>query len=424
MPGTSYGNFDEQLSEALNIALPEGDEIVAGESGDQGQAIALTNQHIILIRLGLAATGELHGNKTSKFALNEISAINLRKGALGAVIQVCSNEAHVSTTDRAPDNVIVFTGPGRVKKAEAFAAAVESATGKTVNRFEPIVQAPSDTQQEETEAPIAPPRGNRERLSLAEEIYNETLQSQTQCVEPTIEKELPVQNAEPVPVVEPEPIAIANDEPEESIETSIYNPNPRLPKPMRKRKNLPNRMLVTLGVLAALTLVGMAVMAPMRESNVTPTPIVNTPDTSFAQKSIRLQLTAVTDYQAQIAKAMTSANAEASALRSAVQSANKSAIQNACRQGRIDAAWQKISEIPSPPGLAGANENLLNGLFIMKNAIAVASASTIVDSKQALANFDEAASLLKKAQAEIETKRASLAKQVADAASIKIRPAK
>ena len=183
-------------------------------------------------------------------------------------------------------------------------------------------------------------------------------------------------------------------------------------------------MLVTLGVLAALTLVGMAVMAPMRESNVTPTPIVNTPDTSFAQKSIRLQLAAVTDYQAQIAKAMINANAEASALRSAVQSANKSAIQNACRQGRIDAAWQKISEISSPPGLAGANENLLNGLFIMKNAIAVVSASTIVDSNQALANFDEAASLLKKAQAEIETKRASLAKQAADAASIKTRPAK
>jgi hypothetical protein len=368
-----HGDFDERLADALDSALSDGEEIVAREAGDQGQAIALTSDHIILVRVGIAATGEMEGHRTSKFPLADVTAINLRKGALGAVIQVVSNEAHSEAPSGAPDNVIVFTGPGRVKKAEGFADTIESVTGKAVARVEPHSQA----------APEA----------SAEPVVREVVAGE------------PVAAA-----VESEPEV---EEPVELTAREGYSPNPRLPKPVRKQKHGPNKMLVVMGVLAGLTVVGMAVMAPIHDARLEPAPIVGTSFTSVSQRSIRLQLSAVTNYDDQVSAAMAKADAEASAVRSAVRSASQPAVQKACRPGRIDNAWQKISALAPPSGLAEANQNLLDGLLIMKTAAAAASASATVDSKEALARFDEAESLIRKGRSVIATQQANLEKQAA-----------
>ncbi len=386
-----HGDFDERLADALNLALSGGEQMVAREAGDQGQAIALTSAHIIVVRAGLAATGEMEGRKTTKFALADVAAINLRKGPLGAVIQIVSNRPHSESPSGAPDNVIVFTGPGRVKKAESFADAIESATGKTVNRVEPRSQP---GQQVATEMPV----------------------------EPAAQAEHAVAAVESVAAEGPEPAAAVEFDIEEPGELSArenYSPNPRLPKPVRKQKHGPNRMLVVLGVLAGLTVVGMAVMAPIHDAQLAPAPIVGTSSTAVSQRSIRLQLQAVINYDKQVSDAMAKANTEVSALRGAVGSGSQSAVQNACRPGRIDHAWQKISELSPPPGLAEANENLLDGLLTMKNAATAASASTTVDSKEALSRFDGAESLIKKGRSAIAARRSNLEKQVEQAGTPK-----
>jgi hypothetical protein len=397
--GTPNADFDERLAEALNLALSDGEEIVAREAGDQGQAIALTKNHIMLVRVGLAATGDMDGHKTTKLALAEVTAVNFRKGALGAVIQVCSSQVHAGAPNGAPENVIVFTGPGRVKKAETFAEAIEFATGKTVNRVGLLPQAPARDQEP------------------AEQTHVEEIESQP--AEPAVQAEAPQEIVEAAPVEVQEPVAaavVSEPEVEEPAELSAregYNPNPRLPKPVRKHKQGPNRMLVVLGVLAGLTVVGMAVMAPMREAQLAPAPIVGTSGASVSQRSVRLQLSAVTNYDRQVSDAMAKANGEVSALRSAVGSGSQSAVQDACRPGRIDDAWQKIGALSPPSGLAEANENLLNGLLMMKNAAGAASASATVDSKEALARFGEAESMIRRGQAAITAQRSSLEKQAA-----------
>lgn len=410
MSGTPNADFDERLAEALNLALSDGEEIVAREAGDQGQAIALTEQHIILVRVGLAATGEMDGHKTTKFVLTDITAVNFRKGALGAVIQVCSNGSHAGTPNGAPDNVIVFTGPGRVKKAEAFAETIEFATGKAVNRIEP------HSQPDQQAAP-EPPKGDRERVSLAEEIYNETMQSQSQPAEPAIQAEAPQETVEaaPVDVTEPVTVAVASEpEVNELTTREGHNPNPRLPKPIRKREHGPNKMLVVLGVLAGLTAVGMAVMAPMREAQIAPAPIVGTSYASVTQRSLRLQLAAVSNYHKQVSELVAKANADASAFRSAVRSANQSAIQSASRSTRIDDAWQKLSILSAPPGLAEAGEDLTNGLLSMKSIAASAGSSGTVDTAEILSRFDESDAQIRTALAAIAARRSSLEKQAAE----------
>jgi len=414
MPGTPQGDFDERLHEALKSALSDGEEIVAQEAGDQGQAIALTKDHIILVRVGLAATGEMNGHKTTKFALGEVTSVNLRKGALGAVIQICSSQAHSGTPNGAPENVIVFTGPGRVKKAETFADTIEHVAQKSVSRFEPLPQvAPEADEQTIPEAP----KPGRKRQTLAEEIYNESMQAKARPDESAAEAEAP-QEVESVPAEQTQATADVEFDLEEpdTPSRSAYNPNPRLPKPVRKKAHGPNKMLVVLGVLAGLTVVGMAVMAPIHDAKLAPAPIVGTSAAAISDRSIRLQMSAVSNYQDEVAKVMAGADAEASALRSAVRSGSQPAVQSACKPGRIDTAWEKIGALSAPPGLAEASQNLLNGLLMMKNAASAAAASETVDSKEALARFDEAEALIRKGRTAIAEQRATLAKQAAEAA--------
>lgn len=382
---TFRGDFDERLAEALQGALIDGEEVIAQEVGDQGQAIVLTGSRIIILKVGLAATGELNGQKASAYPLDSVTAINLRKGPLGAVIQVCADDAQSPAQNAKPDHVVVFTGPGRVKKAEAFAAAIESEAGKPVNRI-----APRSRVEQPADKPVVEEVISTEPVAQAQEAV------------------------EVVPIIEAAELESEDEEEEELVVLASVNPNPNLPKPVRKSVSGPNGLLVALGVLAVLVFVGMAVMAPLREVQTVPAPIIGTTGSLVTQRSIRLQLAAVTNYHGEVSKVMAKANAEASALRSAVGSGSQSAVQNACRPGRIDDAWQKISAMSPPSGLAEANENLLNGLMMMRNAAAAASAaSATVDSKETLSRFDEADALVREGQAAIAAQRASLAKQAA-----------
>lgn len=372
MPASPQADFDERLADALNSALSAGEEIVAREAGDQGQAIALTARSIIIARVGLAATGELEGHKVTTFPLADIAAINLRKGGLGAVIQVVPNQTSAEAPSGAPDNVIVFTGPGRVRKAEAFAEAVESITGRTVTRVGPHSQ---------------PDRHASSQPAASEEVAKAP--AQTDIQPETTEQE-------------DEPTLTAREE---------YRPNPLLPKPVRRRRRGPSKMLVVLGVLAGLTAIGMAVMAPVREAQLAPAPLVVPSTSSISQKSVRLQLQAVVNYEMQVSQAVSKASAEISALRTAVASQSRAAVQNASRPGRIDAAWQTIAALSPPPGLVEANQNLLDGLLRIKNTAAAASVN--LESKEALARLDEAQALISKGRSVIATQRLRLEKQAA-----------
>jgi len=411
--GTSRGDFDERLAEALQGALIGGEEVTAQEVGDQGQAIVLTGSRIIILKVGLAATGELNGHRASAYALDSVTAINLRKGPLGAVIQVCADDARGPVQNPRPDNVVVFTGPGRVKKAEAFAATIESAAGKSVNRIDPHsrVEQPADKPVVEQVISTEPLKGGREPRSLAEEIYSEVAQSQP---EPVAQAQDAV---EVVPVIWAAELESEDKDEEQLVPLTRVNPNPLLPKPIRKRVSGPNGLLVALGVLAALVFVGMAVMAPLHEVQTVPVPAGGSSRGSGELNSVRLQLIAVSNYQSEVRQALGKANAEANAFRAAVRTANRAAIQSAARSAGADQAWQKLSGLSVPLGLAEAKQNITNGLMVRRNAItAAAGSSEAVDVRETLSRFDEADAQITKGLAAISATRAGIEKQISELA--------
>lgn len=386
MVGVPSGGFDKRLTEALDGALMADEEILALEEGDQGQAIALTSSRIIILKMGLAASGEAEGNRVICFALDSVTAINLRKGPLGAVIQVCAENAQSSAQGGTPDNVIIFTGPGRVKKAEAFAATIESVTQKPINRIDPRAAKRAD-----------------EPKTTVVEISSDVAQVKHEAVVETATQPAVV-------AYKPEP------EPEEPEKPCEFVPNPKLPRAIRKRQSGPNRLLVAFGILAALTFVGMAVMAPLHD---TKDAAANSTVTYGSVKLLRLQVTSVSSYYKEVSEMIVKADKDASAFRTAVTSGNKANIISASRSGVSDEAWQKINALAAPSGLAEAKVDLTNGILIRKNAIAAAagaagSASKAVDVRGTLARFDEAESQIKRGLSAINAERANLDKQVVD----------
>ncbi len=488
--GGSQSEFDDRLAKALDSTLLAGEEVVAKEVGDQGQAIVLTDSRILVLKAGLAATGELNGQAASAFALSDVVAVNLRRGPLGAVIQI-SAQVQASVDGTRPDNVVIFTGPGRVKKADAFAATVESMAGKTVNRIEPqarseaapeqsakvepasqehvaqvepaVSEPPTQAEQvitpsevvEAVEEHPAPerPKGGRVYKPLAEMMYGEMTQASPATpvyeapVPPVREAaESPVQEALEAPVAEPlvphqplraEPASALDfdlsfvqpqeestteceteDEPEQ-VQSSPYSPNPRLPKPMRYRHYQgPNKVLVAFGVLAALMLVGMAVIAPLHDtSTVTVAPSA---DSTNDVRKVQLQLTAVTNYRSDVAKLLAKADAEATSFKSAARSRNKSSMVSCSKLGATDRAWQDLSDLQAPPGLAEAKQNMLDGLAARKNAISIAAASasagSSADVEETLRRLAGSESQIKSGLSAIDLVKIGLQRQIAKAA--------
>lgn len=437
------GDFDERLAQALDAALTSGEQLVAQETGDQGQAIALTKSRILVAKAGFAATGELDGHRVSAFDLQTVTSVNLRKGPLGAVIQICAEGTDTSAQDGGatapalesgpvgprngtPDNVVVFSGPGRVKRAEAFAAQIEFLTGTQVNRVEPSARPAPATVQE---APAPPkPKGGRQPKTLAEEIYNEVVDADkspvTQDLSARAEAspQTPVESAPPETIPAPaQPVAMEYDDEEEAPEPNVeYHPNPRLPQPTRKQRG-PNGVLVLLGIAGVLVLIGMAIMAPVRQSQNESNVIVDTTGQA-GDKLVVSQLNAVSKYRNQVSKLMAKADAEAAGLRSAVRSGNKAAAKSVGEAGRTDLALKGIDALSVPPGLAEAKGNLTSGLLAQKTAITAAAAAAqtgSVPAKDTLSRLDEASAQISKAMSAISQAQSQLQKQAAGLASSK-----
>ncbi len=358
--GTGPAEFDERLAEAIRSVLAEGERVMAHEAGDQGQAIALTDSRIILVKAGLAATGELNGQRIGVYDLQSISSVNLRKGMLGCVIQISADATQNSADGRRPDNVIVFTGPGRTKRAEAFVSAVEESAQIVVSRVEP--SAPQKLKVVES-APV-------ESTAIPEEVVAEK-------------------------IIEEEPEV----DPRES-----FNPNPLLPKSVRKHEAGPNRMLVMLGVMAALVFVGMAVLAPLHETQSAP-PSLSMTGTSQLNNA-KLQAVAVANYLDLVNKQLNKADANTATFKAVLRSRDKAAINSASRSLVLDQVCKAMADLKAPPGLAGAKEDLTGGLLMRKNAITAAAAAagsnSAIEVESILKRFEEADAQINRAKAAMQ----------------------
>lgn len=382
-----FAGFDERLAEAIKGALATGEQVMAQEAGDQGQAIALTRSSIIIVKAGHTATGELNGQRAARFELKDVSAVNFRKGPLGAVIQICSNVEQSAPDGSRPDNVIVFTGPGRVKKAEAFLAEV-ALTNCVVNRIEP-----------------------RASHSVTPPVVTERVEAETQTEETSSRSEAAARTYSHEEIQQPEEIP---EEPELAAQET-FNPNPRLPKALKRTSSGPNKMLVALGVLAAMVFVGMAVMAPLRDEQ-TVAPAISTG--TNALNITKLQALSVANYLTQIENHLGNADNCVSAFKAALRSGDRNAIRAASRSTILDVAFRQISELKAPPGLAAAKEDIIGGLLTRKNAVSAASAaadsSGVIDTGGLLSRFDEADAKIIKGRAAIEKARVSADSRVAE----------
>lgn len=403
--------LDERLAGARDAALAEGEEIFAQEMGDQGQAIVVTKSRVLILKAGLTATGTLNGLKTTDFPVEKITAVHVRKGPMGAVIHVCTDDAPEPTAQPGPKgNIIVFTTPERIQRCNAIAAKIESVIGKPVNWFEPQPDAIiPETVEAVTEEPKAEPpkmRGGRIAKTLTEEMYGEPDLPEPPAVEP--------KPAEVETTVEPEPVAVgalaaqihepALIDPLETVEEEVidneapagFRPNPNLPKPARKKQAGPNRVLVLLGALGALVLVGMAVTAPLRQPVATPTVEINVSQLTKNAKLVRRQWTAVSKYREQVMGLLKKSDKTAAAVASAVRSGNRQVIAAALSSDESDVAWRKLSELNVPSGLAGARESLVSGLFIRKSAVESASALGALNPSETIRRLTDADTLIKR----------------------------
>ncbi|MHB9037884.1 MAG: hypothetical protein ACYC64_14595 [Armatimonadota bacterium] len=432
--GAHKDGMDERLAQSRDAALLDGEEIVAQEMGDQGQAIILTKSRILIIKAGLTATGTLNGQTVGAFALDEITAVNVRKGPMGAVIQVCVDGRQQIAQAGPPDNVIVFSGDQRVKKCDAIADKIESVLGKSVERIEPKTDdTKPDKEREQVEAVeqsavgteeiveivedvSKPMRGGRQAKSLAEEMFEEMTVSEPDPPEPEAVEAVAI-TAVFEPVSEPENVtyeAVADDIPvaEESVEmpSENFRPNPFLPKPVRK-KGGPKRSFILVGGLMLLVLVGMAVTSPLRNPRELPAVEINVDKLTRNAKAVRRQVADVGNYRAEVVKILASSNQEAVRLAESVRSGRK-AVAAAAGKNASDKACRELTNLKVPSGLAGAKESLVLGTFTRKNAVANALSVGPIDTQSILARLSEADSLIKRGMDAIDKMEADLNKQL------------
>ncbi|NLN75667.1 MAG: hypothetical protein GX139_05110 [Armatimonadetes bacterium] len=386
--GAGAGEFDERLVSVIQNELAQGEQVVAQEAGDQGQAIALTGLRIIIAKAGLSATGELHGLKVGSFKLSDITAVNLRKGPLGAVIQICDDAADNASVGPRPDNIIVFTGADRVKKAQAFASDLEALTQMSVNRIDPTSKPVKEA------AAVVKPAAPEVQEADEAVAHAEAVEASPEIAAP--EESIPQ---------EPEPEA-----------RSAFKPNPRLPKSVRKKEIGPNRMLVAFGVLAALVFVGMAIMAPLHDAQLESAPIGVSGTSQL--NNVKLQAAAISNYANSIDKLLSKANSTTDAFKAVVRSSDKNAILSASRSLILDQVFREVADMSAPPGLAAAKEDLVEGLLSRKNAVAAAagaaSSSEAMNVRALLSRFDEADKQISRGRSNIRNANAAAELKVAE----------
>ena len=389
--GASGQPLDERLSEARDGVLLDGENVVAQEMGDQGQAIVLTQSRIILLKAGLAATGTVNGQTNRAYPLQEITSVNVRKGPAGAVIQIATDRKARPAQGGPPDNVIVFSGARRVKKCDAIAAKIEQALDRPVERT-----GPTPEQQQAVERP----NGDGEPVLRDEEISTEVEQSQAAAEEPAADT--------------------AEEESEEQEKApSEFRPNPNLPKPIRKKRARPGRALVLIAVAAAL-LVGLAVTGPLKQPEKPPPARFDVGELSRSPSDIRRRYETVSEYRARVVKALGASRSSIARMENALRSGSKEAIESALRRDPTDDVWREVESLDPPVGLAEAKEHLVSGLFAVRTAIAsVAGKHGSTDARNALRRLAEAQALVDKGVGTIDKMRSDLKKEMAAPRSAK-----
>lgn len=349
--GSPQGITDDRLAEARDSVLADGETVVAQEEGDQGQGIVLTNSRVLIIKVGVTATGVADGRIIGDFPLQEIAAVRLRKGPLGAVIQVCTAQSSAPSGPGAPDNVVVFTGSARLRKCEAMAARIEKV----------VEPAPQTSDQVSSD-------------KLLEEVA-------------------------------------------EKSDSYEFRPNPNLPKPPKADNSGARKMLVLLGLLLAALLVGTAVTAPLRAPQKTPTVEVSVGQLTNSPSIARKQLAVVADFESRLTGILGELAPCLATIESALRSSSRAALASALRANSADRSWRRMSAIQAPPGLTGARETIVSGLFTIKGAVADLSASVEssapLNAKQALSRIADGKALTQKGLESIDQMRADLSKQVA-----------
>lgn len=197
--------LDERLVEVRDAILTPGEKIVAQEAGDQGQGIIITETRIIMIKVGLTATGQLNGRRTGVFSLDQVQNIVLRKGPMGGVIQVVGEATTLDDDNYPPVTLVVFSYPERVKRCDAVAPALEKVLGRPIERVEPRQesvpqQAASTEIQAKAASPAEPPAPKKMRKSSSKKKVEVSIEdSVTEAAidepgQPAIIKETPVEN--------------------------------------------------------------------------------------------------------------------------------------------------------------------------------------------------------------------------------------
>ena len=466
----SSNNLDERLEKTRDNSLVQGEKVIIQAMGDLGQAIVLTDSRVFILKAGITATGSLNGEKATIFKYDEISCVRLRRGPMGAVIQVISTQISDDSQVIPPGNVLVFNGDVKVKKSEAVAAKMKS-MGLNVERIgfeneaiqpqtpkikkvrttknkdievnEAVVKAEESAIQDNDEIiaskevteniispdEIKPQRAKKVKMSLAEEMYAEITntdsetENKTQPIYEEQKNEILTQSEsiENVPEVvsvnesisyaktdfDLEPIEmqenvvsqaiieeISSTEVEEPVDEKSelnladFRPNPRLPKPVSRVKNNNNQMLVLFVLLAIIVIGGIAYMKPASKPAPKTEVTINIDKLTLSPKSIRKQLEAIEEYKTEAIK-IVKVSADAS---SGFVTAFRSNSKTAQYDDALDNACRDIEALTAPSGLALVKQNLTKALFDRKTVVANAEAGfneNISETINELAKIDQ-----------------------------------
>lgn len=418
--------IDERLAEARDNALLEDEQVIAEEAGDQGQAIVLTGSRVIVLKVGLAATGAVNGHRVSVFERDHITAVRLRKGPMGAVIQICADQSSDSPSETHPsDNLVVFSDPGKDKKCEAMAARIASALEVPIERVQPDAaesaalqtEVPKPTRRAEPDAQVSePPAAEhprpastpREPVSLADEIYAEIAGPREAEIPPDRE-----------PVLAAAPVATAAEQHPATDGHTDFGPNPHLPKPTRLKHTNSLQALLLVAILAGLVIVAMAVTGPRPLPTTPSQAVVDSSDLTLNPDALRAQLRDVDDYRNAATALIQSCDPDVEAFKAALGSGNREAL-SAVKPGKADEAWRTLTELEAPAGLVGARGKLTSGMFALKAAIADTLSRMQTggrfDPRQAAQRVAAAEKTIRDGFGDIDRTRAQLESRLAEAA--------
>ncbi|MGB9619726.1 MAG: hypothetical protein ACPL7K_04895, partial [Armatimonadota bacterium] len=268
---------------------------------------------------------------------------------------------------------------------------------------EQTVSASQESSRETVERP--------RRKSLADEIFEDMTRPAAQP-QPAPDRlapraEAPGESAEQTNQTE---LGDTETQPSEEV-----RPNPNLPRPVRRR-SAGDRVVVLFGLLIAALLVGVASIVPLRIAERMPTPSVSPSAVMNNSAVLRRQHAVVSRYETEVRTALGPAMDTLAALESALKSGGKAALAAAARSSSVETAWLKLEKLDAPPGLAGAKQQILSGLFAARTAVASLAmgvhSSETIDARDSLRRLREANSLIAKGVALVEATRRDLKQQL------------